>query len=679
MIIAQKIKLDLDQQPDPNLTIYAVQGETARAAVFQFFYNGAEWMVPEGTMVSIRHSIQQDGILYSSTYDTLSDGSPAYSIDGSTVTVHLTPEVLSIWGLGNLQIGLFNNGKLIITFSVGLHVQMNASLEGITQEVRNDLTQQIHTEVESLRDIMSDAGFGNAYYVNVCCNDNAYIADKTFAEIYAAYSKGSAICCVISGAWVASLHSVSSGRIVFQAVIDRTYFRVVINSDNSVTCTSDDYALLSEMPATVPQYVQTEAERVAQNILSVRTGQSFSFAAFSDAHMAYSESSAVSTEHAGAGLKHIRQITNLDMVAHLGDYINGGPDSTRAGSKEEYRAYHKAMAEGCMGIPTVWISGNHDANYQGGDVLTLDELYAHIGSNNQGDHVVQYGNESGLYGYLDFPAKRLRVIYLNTSDGWKTGVSDQQVAWLISTAFDFSDKTDAASWGIIILMHIPVTFGDNASLLSAINAYTATSSAELIAIFHGHCHNFRTEQVGDARIWQIGIPELCVGRNNEYGTAGQDDDYGSIFGEFDADGNAVFYPKTSGTAEDTSFNVVTIDRTNKSIYCHVFGAGYVRVLSYAGADAPVTYAITNKLTNVTSDNAATTIEENSSYKATLTVADGCALESVVVSMGGMDITASSYADGVVSIAAVNGNLIISATAAMEESGGDNTGNDTTVP
>ena len=76
----------------------------------------------------------------------------------------------------------------------------------------------------------------------------------------------------------------------------------------------------------------------------------------------------------------------------------------------------------------------------------------------------------------------------------------------------------------------------------------------------------------------------------------------------------------------------------------------------------VTYTITNSLSNVTSSNSDTTALENSSYSASLTANDGYELESIYITMGGTDITSSVYTDGVISISAVTGNIVITATA-----------------
>ena len=93
-----------------------------------------------------------------------------------------------------------------------------------------------------------------------------------------------------------------------------------------------------------------------------------------------------------------------------------------------------------------------------------------------------------------------------------------------------------------------------------------------------------------------------------------------------------------------------------------------------GSDAPVvkSYAITNTLTNCTTNNAVTSVTDGGSYTATLTAADGYALNSVVVTMGGTDITSTAYSGSVITIASVTGDVSIVATAVAAESGGGET-------
>lgn len=74
------------------------------------------------------------------------------------------------------------------------------------------------------------------------------------------------------------------------------------------------------------------------------------------------------------------------------------------------------------------------------------------------------------------------------------------------------------------------------------------------------------------------------------------------------------------------------------------------------------YTVTNNLTNVTSTNSISSVNENTSYNATLSADNGYTLDSVTITMGGVDITSKAYTDGVITISAVTGNIIITAMA-----------------
>lgn len=77
-----------------------------------------------------------------------------------------------------------------------------------------------------------------------------------------------------------------------------------------------------------------------------------------------------------------------------------------------------------------------------------------------------------------------------------------------------------------------------------------------------------------------------------------------------------------------------------------------------------TFSVTNRLSRCTTSNASTSVEENTSYKATLTAESGYQLDSVTVTMGGVDVTASVYADGAISIDSVTGDVVITASAVL---------------
>ena len=115
-------------------------------------------------------------------------------------------------------------------------------------------------------------------------------------------------------------------------------------------------------------------------------------------------------------------------------------------------------------------------------------------------------------------------------------------------------------------------------------------------------------------------------------------------------------------ALDGMFKVAAYDDSKD-----VSGAYAAFKAAFGLVDPGVTiYTITANLVNVTSNNSATSVTEGESYTATLTADDGYKLDTVSVLMGGVDVTANVYADGVISIASVTGNVEIAASAIESE-------------
>lgn len=97
---------------------------------------------------------------------------------------------------------------------------------------------------------------------------------------------------------------------------------------------------------------------------------------------------------------------------------------------------------------------------------------------------------------------------------------------------------------------------------------------------------------------------------------------------------------------------------------------YGSLPSYQGGNIWSTYSsqmveagtVTYNLTNVTRDNITPMVAAGESFTTTLTPAEGKTLGTVTVKMGGTDITSTAYSAGVVSIASVTGNIVITASA-----------------
>lgn len=128
----------------------------------------------------------------------------------------------------------------------------------------------------------------------------------------------------------------------------------------------------------------------------------------------------------------------------------------------------------------------------------------------------------------------------------------------------------------------------------------------------------------------------------------------------------ISYPNCTGQpvafgAEDGAFRApeYTIDSAPNT-------GEYPYQISYVDAlptlVGPGTYSVTQNLTHVTSNYTAATVYTNDQLSVTLTADDTYTLGDVTVTMGGVDITSTAYAGGVVSIAEVTGNVVITATA-----------------
>lgn len=105
----------------------------------------------------------------------------------------------------------------------------------------------------------------------------------------------------------------------------------------------------------------------------------------------------------------------------------------------------------------------------------------------------------------------------------------------------------------------------------------------------------------------------------------------------------------------------TTDGSAISVEMRFNGAPY---LGDAWENAPTAYSVTNNLTGVTNSNTDVSVDSGDAYSGTLTAGAGLTMSSVVITMGGTDITATAYddSDGSISIAAVTGSVVITAFA-----------------
>ena len=431
----------------------------------------------------------------------------------------------------------------------------------------------------------------------------------------------------------------------------------------------------------IPTYVKDEALSVATKVKNVQNANTLTFFVISDPHHCASQSDGWAAQtnesnlHAMMGAKILAYALDADFSVCNGDFTFGNSATTADQLKEQVGEIKSWFGEAFRGLPQFFTVGNHDTgeyNQLVGAEYCMSQI---MGASD----ATEFGSENiGKPYYYDLTDKKVRVICLNTCEGEMTGasytISDGQLAWFANTLKGVGGKSDASAWGIIVIGHYPLDFGGARFLSDVLYQYiqggtytrnsvnvdfSGSNGATVIGNFHGHTHCLKSDKLHyynngttptayDAH--RLATPAASFYRNNEYTSAV----YGVVFGE---DTN---YNKTADTGEDTAFCVNVVDPVKQVIYSICYGAGYDRTISYG----PTVYrSITNSLTHVTSSNAAVSVEDGTAYTATLTAESGYTMGTVVVKMGGTDITSTAYTDssGVISIAEVTGDVTITAS------------------
>lgn len=436
--------------------------------------------------------------------------------------------------------------------------------------------------------------------------------------------------------------------------------------------------------ADIPNYVKAEALAVAEKVKAVMKADSIVFLSVSDFHHTGAQVDNWQTNinagnlHACQALKVLSySLPQIDFACMLGDVTFGNAKTTTQLMQQQFNQINGWLGEAWKNIPQLRTVGNHDT----GEYSTLvgaQFLKNNIWKYNEG---AVYGSEEYGYCYRDFAEKKLRVICLNTCEGETVSgenaaycCSPEQLLWFAQTLHAVGSKTDAAQWGIIVLGHYPLDLGGAYPTGNIVKAYVAGEStvqngvtvnfsghnaAKFIMNVHGHNHCFQfgklhsvaNGQGTEFDAWRMCTPNACFYRNNS----------GVVTMNGISFGDPAPHDKTAGTGKDTAFNVNVINPSEQVLYSFCYGAGIDRTIGYA---ATVYYSITNTLTNVTTSNDAIAAEDGTAYSATITAADGYTMSSVTVKMGGTDITSTAYNSdtGVVSIAAVTGDVVITAKA-----------------
>ena len=298
---------------------------------------------------------------------------------------------------------------------------------------------------------------------------------------------------------------------------------------------------------------------------------------------------------------------SLDFAYIAGDLI---PVSSGNTANEGLKTLDYVMRDTNNGSNRlVTVKGNHDENgsstaqrQEAGWTVFGDQFYRYVQSNMNYKLDITWGSKPDNYFYIDFPEQKIRIICLNTSDFGKQivtdggveylkydtlnvcGIRQEQAEWLANTAMML--QADKSDWHVAIFCHVAFAAGignndprvQNESVIDAIvKAFVAGSNVSatytdatydglfttnvqtnfasqgakpFIGCFCGHTHD---DQMS-TNVYTT-VTEICALGYN----AGGRDNY---------------------TKNEVSFDIVTIDTTNRTVWLDRVGFGTSRSFTY---------------------------------------------------------------------------------------------------
>ncbi|MFR0553405.1 metallophosphoesterase family protein [Loigolactobacillus coryniformis subsp. coryniformis] len=319
-------------------------------------------------------------------------------------------------------------------------------------------------------------------------------------------------------------------------------------------------------------YIDNKIDVINQNT-QVQTGVSFAY--FTDSHWGNN------ANQQGKLLDYISQQTSINQIFFGGDIPQGyGTQADVETAGQNYLTVTRSLKH-----PVYGVHGNHDMTIKTDDSTDTGYTAPHIDQYdilNRCNELIQHGVQNKNYYYLDNPIQKVRYIIiddwegLDTSTYWgvKSGITQQQLDWLLTTAFN------ADGYTFIVLTHapsdeqIPVYVPTNKILQQVLIAINNKQKFELnednitasvdfsdttnYVALHLSGHNHRDASHIDNNV--LSVSTICDALYND------DPNYTE--------------QRQKGSINEQCIDVVSVDTTNRTIKMCRIGAGNDRSFNY---------------------------------------------------------------------------------------------------
>lgn len=256
------LRVDLLDPGAPQI-IHAVQDDSnSRKIAFNIYAGGAQWAVPDGTLVTVRYK-KPDGT--AGFYDTLPDGNtPAATIDGNVVTVALVPQAFTACGNVPVQIKLYDSaGASIATFAVVMHVSANvvSDAEIVSSDYYSVLTKQIADVLAAAEGILGQVSAAQAAAEQATSSANA-AAGSALAAASSASTASTA-------AGQAQTAATNAGQSETNAANSASNAEAAKTASETAAGNASSDAAAAESAKTAAQTAATNAENAAASVINI--------------------------------------------------------------------------------------------------------------------------------------------------------------------------------------------------------------------------------------------------------------------------------------------------------------------------------------------------------------------------------------------------------------------------
>lgn len=263
------LRVDLLDPGAPQI-IHAVQDDSnSRKIAFNIYAGGAQWAVPDGTLVTVRYK-KPDGT--AGFYDTLTDGStPAATIDGSVVTVALVPQAFTVLGNVPVQIKLYDSaGTSIATFAVVMHVSANvvSDAEIVSSDYYSVLTKQIADALAAAEGIPGQVSAAQAAAEQAASSASAAAGSVT-AAASSASTASTAAGQAQTAAGQAQTAATNAGQSETNAATSASDAEGAKTAAETAAGNASGDAAAAESAKTAAQTAATNAENAAAPVLAI--------------------------------------------------------------------------------------------------------------------------------------------------------------------------------------------------------------------------------------------------------------------------------------------------------------------------------------------------------------------------------------------------------------------------